>query len=75
MNLLILVGFRVSVPRTPANPKGYIEYMPGMVIVADSIPADQSAQDWIDKDLARDATVPPTGEMPPESGAPSHPTL
>lgn len=75
MNLLILAGFRINAPRSPAAPKGYIEYMPGMVIVADSIPADQSAQDWIDKGLARAATVSAKSDPPPESGAPANPTI
>lgn len=56
MNLLILQGFGVDVPRKKDGDKREVVYSPGMVIVADSIPADQSAEDWIAKGLARDAT-------------------
>lgn len=56
MNLLILAGFRVIVSRQKDGEPGHITYMPGMVVVADSIPADQTAQDWIDKGLARVVT-------------------
>lgn len=73
MNLLIIHGFRVNVPRTPENPRGYLEFMPGMVVAADGIPADQSARDWIDKALAREASV-KRNDPPPESGAPAAPT-
>lgn len=73
MNLLIVHGFRVNVPRTPENPRGYLEFMPGMVVTADSIPADQSARDWIDKGLAQPAT-PAKRDTPSEGGAPASPT-
>lgn len=56
MNLLILKPFRIMVSRS-VNPLGHIEYMPGMTIVGDSIPDDQSAQDWIDKGLVRDVSA------------------
>lgn len=59
MKLLIIAKFHVFASQGEGKKSTRFDYAPGMVVDSEDLPADQSAEAWIDKGLAREAV--PTG--------------
>lgn len=61
--LVILQGFSVFAPRSKRRGKGEerVRFGAGMVIEEKDIPPGQSAEDWIEKGLAKRADETATG--------------
>jgi hypothetical protein len=72
MKLLILAKFHVFASNGEGKKATRFDYAPGMVVDSDDMPEDQSAESWLDKGLAAEASV--KGDPPTESGAPAAPT-
>lgn len=53
--LMILANFHVYALAPGAERATRVEYLRGQVIAEGDVPADQSADDWIDKGLAQAA--------------------
>lgn len=68
MKLEIIENFHVWVGARPATK---VDYTRGMVVDEKDVPADQSAQDWIDKGLAKAVKAAGAGTAKPaqEAGA------
>lgn len=59
--LVILQGFAVFAPRADGKGEQAVRYGRGMVIDEADVPAGQSAEDWIEKALAKRADETATG--------------
>jgi hypothetical protein len=53
MKVEIVENFRVWVSTEPGQPERKVGFTKGMVVDEPNVPAGQSAQDWIDKGLAK----------------------
>lgn len=53
--LLILQKFDVMEYRDESKPGKRFEYLPGMIVDRNDIPFGHTAEDWIAKELAREA--------------------
>ena len=74
MKLLIAAKFHVFVAQGEGARATRFEYAPGMVVNSEDLPAGHTAEQWVEKDLAREVNAPMKDDPPPESGAPAFPT-